>query len=196
MYEAVHTCGGDAIPEENASFDYAFSNSVLEHIPEIEPVIAEVARIVRPEGRFIFTVPSDTFHSCLGGPLLGATSEHYFRRIDTRCAHERYWGLAQWAACLDRHGFDILAHVSYLDTHQTRRWEILSNLTGGLLYKLHGNRMRPIDIQRKLRMRRPKGGMIDWLAAQVPRMVLLGASPQAGGTSAPHACLLIDAIRR
>ena len=198
VYEAVHTCGGDSIPEEDASFDYAFSNSVLEHIPDIDSVIAEVARVVRRGGHFVFTVPSDTFHSCLNGPLLGAPSERYFRQIDTRCAHERYWGVAEWTTCLGRHSFDLVAHAEYLDLRQTHRWETLSNLTGGLLYKLHGNRMRPIEIQRKLKMRRAGRGLIDWIAAQISQAALLGADPRrhSGSCGTPQACLLIDATRR
>lgn len=196
IYERVHTCGGDAIPEEAASFDYVFSNSVLEHIPKIDPVIAEVARVLRPGGRFVFTVPSSDFHSCLGGPLLSSNSKEYFQRIDARCAHERYWDRGQWTMCLDRHGFDVAAHVNYLDSRQTRRWELLSNWTGGLLYRLHGNRIQPIEIQRKLRMRRPQGGLVDWAAAQVSLLALIGSDPRSDKPNPPYACLLIDAIRR
>lgn len=196
LYEAVHVCGGDGIPEKDASFDFAFSNSVLEHIPGIEPVVAEVARLVRSSGRFIFTVPASSFHECLGGPILGKTSEEYLREVDRRCAHERYWSLAQWRECLDRHGFDVFAHVEYLDRRQARRWEILSNMTGGLLYRLHGGKARPIEIQRSLRMRRAGTGIIDRLAARLSHAALLGADPAAQTGDAKHACLLVDAIRR
>ena len=39
-----------ALPFRDRAFDVAFSNSVLEHIEALEPVIAEVARILRPGG--------------------------------------------------------------------------------------------------------------------------------------------------
>jgi SAM-dependent methyltransferase len=67
FYERIHTCGGDRIPEPDGSLDYVFSNSVLEHIPNLEPVIAEVGRLLKPSGRFFFTVPCPGFHANLAG---------------------------------------------------------------------------------------------------------------------------------
>lgn len=40
-----------------ASLDVIISQEVLEHVPEIEPAIAEAARVLRPGGRYLFTVP-------------------------------------------------------------------------------------------------------------------------------------------
>ncbi|MDH7452390.1 methyltransferase domain-containing protein [Luteimonas composti] len=196
LYDDVHTCGGDQIPEESGSFDVVLSNSVLEHIPDIEPVIAEVARVLRRGGRFVFTVPSSNFHSCLGGPLFGQITAAYRRRLDERCAHVRYWGLGDWAACLDKHGFDISAHVQYLNQKQTRRWERLSNMTGGLLYNLHGHRKRPIEIQRRLNMRRPSPSWLDRFAGRISHTALLGAELETRPEVGQHACLLLDAVRR
>src|SRR5690349_14965660 len=48
FYSKVHTVRADSLPEPNGSFDFAFSNSVLEHISPIEPVLAEVARVLKP----------------------------------------------------------------------------------------------------------------------------------------------------
>ena len=36
FYEAVHTAPADRVPEASGSFDFAVSNSVLEHIPDLE----------------------------------------------------------------------------------------------------------------------------------------------------------------
>ena len=43
VYQRVHTVAGDRIPEPTR-LDFVFSNSVLEHIDDLEPVIAETAR--------------------------------------------------------------------------------------------------------------------------------------------------------
>ena len=196
LYEAVHTCGGDSIPERAASFGYAFSYSAREHNATIEPVIAEVARGVLSAGRLVFTVLSAAFHSCLRAPFLGAPSEQYFRRIDARCADERYWGVAEWMAGPTRHGFDLVADADDMGLRQTRRWETLPNVIGDLLYRPHGNRIRQIGIQRRRRMRRAEGGLIDWAVAGISRIALMGADPRSGSASRPHAYLLIEAIRR
>ena len=37
LYEAVHAAPGNVIPEQDGSFDFVVSNSVLEHIPDLPP---------------------------------------------------------------------------------------------------------------------------------------------------------------
>src|ERR1035437_2226804 len=49
--ELIH-CPGSEIPKPNASYQTVFSNSVLEHIPDLLPVLAEVHRILVPGGCF------------------------------------------------------------------------------------------------------------------------------------------------
>jgi SAM-dependent methyltransferase len=43
---------------ESESVDVVISRSVLEHIKDIQPVYAEVRRILKPGGRFLFLVPN------------------------------------------------------------------------------------------------------------------------------------------
>ena len=192
IYQRVHTGPGDRLPERDAAFDFVFSNSVLEHIDELEPVIAEVARVLLPGGAFLFTVPADGFHDCLAGPLWGDRAR-YLDTVDRRCAHRRYWGEAQWRECLARHGLDVTQARPYLTAAQTQRWETLSRFTGGLLYSLAGGRKQPIEIQRALHLRR-RG-----LRLPEPLARALGAAIAAGADASPdrrHACLLIEARKR
>jgi SAM-dependent methyltransferase len=44
------------LPYDDASFELVFNNSALEHIPDLDRTLAEVARVVRPGGRFAFNV--------------------------------------------------------------------------------------------------------------------------------------------
>jgi len=50
---------GRALPLEDASFDHAYSVSVLEHIPEPgdEQALRELARVTKPGGRVVVTLP-------------------------------------------------------------------------------------------------------------------------------------------
>lgn len=51
-----------ALPYGDASFSTVVSNSSIEHIPRVDEVLREVARILRPGGRFMFTVPGPRFN--------------------------------------------------------------------------------------------------------------------------------------
>jgi SAM-dependent methyltransferase len=56
---------GRALPYADASFDRAYSISVLEHIPEggDQQALSELARVVVPGGRIVLTVPyADAYH--------------------------------------------------------------------------------------------------------------------------------------
>lgn len=72
IYERIHITPADQIPEKDSCFDWVFSNSVLEHIPNLDDVIAEVSRLLRPGGPFLLTVPGDKFYQCLGGAKVTA----------------------------------------------------------------------------------------------------------------------------
>ncbi len=100
-YRLLSRSLGDALPFPDGHFATVVSNSVLEHIPAVEPVLAEIARVlchpdVRPlgrhveGGRFIFCVPGDRFTELLFFPqlfralrleALARAYERYFNRI-------------------------------------------------------------------------------------------------------------------
>ncbi len=54
----VMQAGGESIPFAAASFDMVVSVWVLEHLPAPERVFAEVARVMKPGGHFIFLTPN------------------------------------------------------------------------------------------------------------------------------------------
>lgn len=45
---------GEALPYGDASFDHVVCVDVLEHVRDLDQVLAEVARVLRPGGRFLF----------------------------------------------------------------------------------------------------------------------------------------------
>src|ERR1035441_2173022 len=124
VYQEVVTASADRLPFADSQFDFVFSNSVLEHIQNIESVLIEVARVLRPGGRLIFTVPGVDFHRCLKGPIFGGSRDNYLRETDARCFHLRYWGASQWMESLRKAGLIQVVVQEYLGLSQVQRWEL------------------------------------------------------------------------
>jgi SAM-dependent methyltransferase len=196
VYETVHTASGSDVPEPDASFDFVISNSVLEHIPDLPPVLAEVARLLRPGGQFLFTVPAPGFHTNLRGSLMpGVTRARYLRELDERLAHFRYPSSSEWQTLCQQSGLVLENCLGYLDRDETRTWETMSRFTGGLLYALSGKAHHPIRIQRALGLRQLQNRtqlprtMAAALSALIGRH--LRRSTQAWLPEADASCLLV-----
>lgn len=193
FYARVHTCLASDIPEDTESFDYIISNSVLEHIKDIEAVIAEVARLLKVGGNLVFTVPSPGFHQCLHGPLnSGASRKTYLQEMDRRLAHFYYWSPEDWKQVLARHGLVIEHQVEYFNLYEVRRWESISRFTAGILYAMGGNESTPIEIQRKMRLRQAQNvfALPVWAARLLAKLLSANVKEQ---TQRQNACLLISA---
>lgn len=52
---------GAQLPFADGHFASAVSNSVLEHIPELDAVLVEMARVLKPGAPFVFCVPNHQF---------------------------------------------------------------------------------------------------------------------------------------
>lgn len=200
VYQRLHAAPGDVIPEPDATFDFVFSNSVLEHIPDVRPVLREVRRVLKPGGQLIATVPGRDFHDCLAGPpwwwrlLFGASRDDYLAELDRRLAHFYYWGDEQWRNALRATGFTRVACTPYMQRDLVQRWERLTNCTSGILYKLTGARRRPIDIQRQMHLRGAGRKMPRVLLPAL--LALLGRGNRMDAGKPPrYGCLLLRASR-
>jgi 2-polyprenyl-6-hydroxyphenyl methylase/3-demethylubiquinone-9 3-methyltransferase len=56
---------GETLPLTDDSFDSVVCSEVLEHVDDVDAVIAEVGRVLRPSGVFIFSLPNRTLLSRL-----------------------------------------------------------------------------------------------------------------------------------
>jgi len=174
-YRYMQQAAGSAMPYRTGSFGTVLSNSVLEHIPELTPVLAEAARVLRPGGRFIATVPSDAFRSLLAGyrarlatgDLKGA--EAYAQEVDAWLEHYRYPSPEAWAEMLGKVGLHLARTVYYMPSlamtvgdRANRRFGVWR--TRGLpLYRwLASPRLRALGTDRWLRRRVMDGLSRAW----------------------------------
>jgi SAM-dependent methyltransferase len=139
VYRYVQQARGDAMPYPGGErFSTVFSNSVLEHIPRLAPVLSEVCRVLKPGGRLLITVPSDAFHRLLAGyqahvavgDLAGA--EAYARRVDQRLEHYRYLTPQQWEERLACAGLRLVHYRYYIPAEVARLWD-RANVTYGIV---------------------------------------------------------------
>lgn len=191
VYREVVTAAADRMVFPDRSFEFVFSNSVLEHIENIDGTLSEVARVLRPGGRFLFTVPGPDFHACLRGPRFGS-HDAYLQAIDARCAHLRYWNSLQWAEHLELAGLKMIHHHAYLTRAQTQRWQQLARYTSGILYFLVGRTRQPIAIQRGLGIRSTRFRLPKVIASAIATVI--GSGADKNGPS--FGCLLIEAQKR
>jgi SAM-dependent methyltransferase len=129
-YRMLVRSDGAKVPFPNGYFSSAVSNSVLEHIPHVEEVLAEVARVVCPGGRFVFCVPNHRFPELLLGTqsfdrlrLKGAAGwySRFFNRISR---HQHCDSYETWKTRLDRVGFSIEQHWDYFPADALHRMEV------------------------------------------------------------------------
>ncbi len=129
-----------ALPFENGTFDRVIASEVLEHIPDDELAMAELARVLRPGGTMAVTVPrcgpefvnwalSDEYHNVPGGHVriyrhsqlrgrlestgLRATGSHHAHGL-----HAPYW----WLRCLVGPTNDD--HPAVATYHRLLVWDI------------------------------------------------------------------------
>lgn len=68
------------IPYENSCFDLVFADNVMEHISDPAAVLAEISRVLKPGGRFLFKTPNRTHYM----PLIARLTPHRFHQFVNR----------------------------------------------------------------------------------------------------------------
>jgi len=110
-YRLLAQSAGGSLPFADGAFATVISNSVLEHIRDVDAVLAEVYRVLSGSGRFMFCAPSDHFAEMLFFsrflrrlrlPILARAYERYFNWI---ARHHHCDGPQVWQARLARAGF-------------------------------------------------------------------------------------------
>ncbi|GAB4542625.1 MAG: class I SAM-dependent methyltransferase [Anaerolineales bacterium] len=110
-YKALVQADGALAPFPSNHFASGLSNSVLEHIPHIDAVLKETARVLQPGAPFYFCVPNPRYFSSLSlTKIFGKPYEQWFRKI-SRVHHADEPHV--WEARLNNAGFTLEKYWHY-----------------------------------------------------------------------------------
>jgi ubiquinone/menaquinone biosynthesis C-methylase UbiE len=119
IYVNLIKCFGNEIPKPSNSFNTIFSNSVLEHIPDIESVLKEAHRLLSKEGCFYITVPTNFFdkntvvNKTLMGIGLKNTAAKYRVFFNRFWRHYHYYDASTWHKLFEKNGFKAVETIEY-----------------------------------------------------------------------------------
>lgn len=112
------TCSAAALPFADGTFTHVFSQAVLYHVHAREQALAEVARVLEPDGLFVFddlVTPQQ--------PVSAIAHEVVYDRL----LFQPTFSAEDYVAALSRHGF-IVYETRDLSPHLARSYELLADL--------------------------------------------------------------------
>jgi len=166
LYARLETAPVERAAIPAGSVQTVLSNSVLEHIPHVDGALHAIARLLRPGGWLVATMPTEALSSSL---LLPAAPYAAWR--NHRFAHRNLWTTAQWTARLQAAGLEVEVVRPYLRPSLVRAWDTLE-----LLQQVWIGRERLVG---RLWRRIPPAGL-DRLAAFASRLDLSASDPAGG----------------
>ncbi|MCP4363138.1 MAG: methyltransferase domain-containing protein [Chloroflexi bacterium] len=147
MYQTLTQGLGSQLPFPDSHFGSAFSNSVLEHIPHLQPVLQDVNRVLQMNGRFLITIPSQYFSAWLGGAVLfeklhlQGLANHYRRFFNGISRHAHTDSPEVWAARLAQAGFEIERWQYYFSPQALRTLEAghIQGIPSAIMHAISGH---------------------------------------------------------
>jgi SAM-dependent methyltransferase len=131
-YNELICCSGSHIPKPSGTYGTLFSNSVLEHIPDLTPVLCEAYRLLKPDGSFFFTVPTDEFerysllHRILAGMGWKRGAAAFRKWYNRFWRHFHAYNTSHWKELIEGAGFEVVEMVRYNPPDMTTRNDCLA----------------------------------------------------------------------
>lgn len=130
VYRGVARASATGLPFRDGAFNTVVSNCVIEHIPDLDATLSEIARVLAPGGMFATTLPSQHFADYLLGSTLlrriglrglSRLYGEFFNRISHHC---HVYPPEVWAQKLKSHGLHIVQHRYYFSPAAHRAFDL------------------------------------------------------------------------
>ncbi len=124
VYKTLIQASGYGLPFCNDAFASILSNGVLEHVSQVEIVMDEMRRVLKPNGVCIITVPTVKYEENLffrnlaelfGFPRLGIA---YSVQNNKFFNHVNLWDGKKWLSLLQERGFRVADYAYYNDKYE------------------------------------------------------------------------------
>jgi len=131
------------LPFGNNIYSTVVSNCVLEHIPNIEQVVTEVWRVLKPGGKFIFTVPSENYNEFLLGTTLlrkiglNLLAKKYINFINATGGQIHCWDIRHWQKLLQSKSFKVIMYEYFMPRKAMHIYDLMGIFRPFMLLNLY-----------------------------------------------------------
>ena len=133
IYKRVLLADATQLPFKANTFTTVISNSTFEHIRNDAKAVAEVSRVLRKGGKFIFTVPLPQFEKM----ILKLGTKNALQSINSRLSHFHYRNLREWKKLLAARKMSVVEHKYYFPSVVIGKWNRLFSI---FTYRLFNKR--------------------------------------------------------
>lgn len=130
VYAHLDVASAWNIPYRSGAFATVLANCAVEHMPKIDHVFSEVARVLRPGGKFVFSVPTDQQNKNLfiaasldrvGAQGSAARYREWFRKMQV---HYHMYSPDEWQRRIEAQGLKVTLRRGYLSPRATQYLEM------------------------------------------------------------------------
>lgn len=118
-YEKVLLESAEKMSLPDKSVNFAFSNSVLEHIPDIDAVFKETSRVLTDGGYFVFTTPTKYFKKYLSQSVNRLYSNFRNKALN----HYHLQDHQFYKEMLKRYGFEVIKYSYSVSAETLKAWD-------------------------------------------------------------------------
>ncbi len=117
IYQRLDVCDASrSLPYRTATFDLIFNNSALEHILDLDGVLTEVSRVLKPGGEFAFNVLN---HRYFEWWPLDELSRRAYREWQP---FYHALSISDWSDRLEQAGLTLTVYKGYFDCRVSQRF--------------------------------------------------------------------------